>query len=357
MTDEDRWPADVIRAGWGGLVGHDERVAMFRRAAGKGRLAQAYLLEGPGGVGKRLFARLAAKALFCRERGEAEFDACGACPSCVLMAAGTHPDLVEVGLIEGKRQLTVDQFVGSKDEPGGLGLELARSPSEADRKVAIIDSADRMGVEAANAFLKTLEEPPEGVVIFLIAESAGGLLPTILSRCQRVRFPGLSEGDLATLIERVGLASGEEAASIARLADGGLDAARKLADGSARQLRDDLVRDLAGVPCDKVAAATHVLAAVEELKDAQAKRERLGWVTRFGSEFFRDAVRAASGGGGGPAGTRWAERVAAAGRDPVETAGLCLERLDEFDRHVAANASIPLAVEALADDLARLTKV
>ncbi|MEM1061542.1 MAG: hypothetical protein AAGJ97_04340, partial [Planctomycetota bacterium] len=212
-----------------------------------------------------------------------------------------------------------------------------------------------MGVEAANAFLKTLEEPPDGVVIFLIAESAGGMLPTILSRCQRVRFPPLGGDDLAELIVGLGAADRDEASAIAAMSDGGLDSARALAGGDARTLRDDLVRDLATFPPDVTATAAHIMATIDDVKEAQAKRERLGRVTRFGSAFYREAIRAAAGGEtSDPAARRWAERVATR-HDAVDVAGRCLERLQEFDGHVAANASLPLAVETLAADLAKLT--
>lgn len=170
---------------------HQSRaIEMFRRAAARGRLAHAYLLIGPAGCGKEEFARLFAQAMLCRRTGETELAACGECPGCKQVLAGMHPDLLTVGLPEGKSELPIDLFVGSAERRGkeGLCYEFSLKPMMAGRRIAIISDADAMNEASANALLKTLEEPPEQSILILMAEEMERLLTTIKSRCQIVYF-------------------------------------------------------------------------------------------------------------------------------------------------------------------------
>lgn len=170
---------------------HQSRVVeMFRRAAARGRLAHAYLLIGPESCGAFEFARLFAQAMLCRRSDERELDACGDCSSCKQVLAGTHPDLLAVGLPEGKSELPIDLFVGSPERRGkeGLCYEFSLKPMMAGRRIAIISDADAMNEASANALLKTLEEPPEQSILILLAEEVERLLTTIKSRCQIVYF-------------------------------------------------------------------------------------------------------------------------------------------------------------------------
>jgi DNA polymerase III delta' subunit len=147
----------------------------FRRALSRGRLSHAYLFVGPAGSGRRRFALELAKAIFCR-RGAP----CGSCPSCQSIDHGNHPDLHVYRTAEGKGSIEIAEVreIGEK-------IHLRR----AGFVVVIIEDADRMTVPAANALLKTLEEPTGEAVLILIAGSSGGLLPTIVSRCHRIPFP------------------------------------------------------------------------------------------------------------------------------------------------------------------------
>ena len=170
---------------------HQSRVIeMFRRAAARGRLAHAYLLIGPEGCGKEEFAKLFAQAMLCRRSSDAELDACGECVGCKQVLAGTHPDLLSVGLPEGKSELPIDVFVGSPERRGkeGLCYEFSLKPMMAGRRLAIISDADAMNEASANALLKTLEEPPDQSILILMAEEMERLLTTIKSRCQIVYF-------------------------------------------------------------------------------------------------------------------------------------------------------------------------
>ncbi|MFO0826006.1 MAG: hypothetical protein U0792_23285 [Gemmataceae bacterium] len=118
-----------------------------------------YLLVGPDGVGKRLFAHELAKALLC-ERPPAPLTACDSCPACAQVEAETHPDFH--GTPKGKQELPVDEM-------RAFCTQLAKKPSRGSRIVGIVEDADDFNAESANSFLKTLEEPPPGALLLLIA--------------------------------------------------------------------------------------------------------------------------------------------------------------------------------------------
>ena len=138
---------------WHSIRGHDQVVAALGRALAQGRFPHALLFVGPEGIGKRTFALTLAQALLCPRRPESALDPCGSCPSCLQVRVGTHPDLLRAGRPEDKHDLPIQVI---RD----LCLDLGLKPMLGTRKVAIIDDADDLNEEAANAFLKTLEEPP-----------------------------------------------------------------------------------------------------------------------------------------------------------------------------------------------------
>src|SRR5262249_42813443 len=153
-------------------------------------LAHAYLFAGPAGVGKRLFAGELAKALLCEHPRDGRLEACDRCPSCVLMGAGTHPDFFTAVRPPEKANLPIEVM---HELCRRFSLKSARGRG----KIAILEDADDLddpitGNVAANCFLKTLEEPPPRSVFILVGSSVDRQLPTIVSRCQVVRFRPLA---------------------------------------------------------------------------------------------------------------------------------------------------------------------
>lgn len=151
----------------------------------RGALPHALLLAGPAGLGKREFADAFANALLCQSP-RPDGIACGACRTCHLFAAGTHPDLVRINLElrdDGKprTEITVDQM-------RGLSERLVLTAQFGGMQIAVIDPADAMNVSASNALLKTLEEPTPGTLLVLVADHRARLMPTIRSRCQQIEF-------------------------------------------------------------------------------------------------------------------------------------------------------------------------
>lgn len=179
-------------------IGHDENMRIFSRALASGKLHHGWILAGPRGLGKAGFARRAAQ---CLVDPQARYHG--------MIERGHHPDVITLerppidavkdsGEIstetERKRSIGVDQI-------RALQARLATRPGMAERRAIIIDAADDMERSAANALLKSLEEPPFGTFFFLVSHSSARLLPTIRSRCQILRFEPL---DLAQMEQALG---------------------------------------------------------------------------------------------------------------------------------------------------------
>ena len=183
------------------------RVREFLRASiHSGRISHAYLFTGPAGSNKTTAAYAFAQAILCEEGG------CDDCINCKQITRRVHPD-VHYYAPEGAQGYLVEQI---REIVGDASL----SPIRASRKVYIIDRADLMGVSAANAFLKTLEEPPDDVVIILLGRTRESVLPTIVSRCQVVAFRYIPATEAAAILSQHTTASLTEA-SIAIQACGG----------------------------------------------------------------------------------------------------------------------------------------
>ena len=204
-------------------------VATLRRALASGRVAHAYLFEGPGGVGKALSARALAEALLCEAGG------CGTCGVCQRVREGKHPDVrVFAPRDEGNRNLPVE-VVRTDIVP------FARfAPFEARAACLIFPEADvsfpELHPEAANALLKTLEEPRANLTFVLLSERPERLLPTLRSRSQTVRFGPLPSDTLRAILSKHGVPEAQQPAAIA-LSQGRADRALELAQaGRAEQL-------------------------------------------------------------------------------------------------------------------------
>jgi len=224
------------------ILGQERAVSRLRRAVAAGRLAQAYSFVGPEGVGKRLTALALAQTVNCTERG-AEAEACGACASCRKIAAGGHPDVTLVGPGD-KSAIGIEQV-------REMAARAGRRAYEGAVKVWIVDPAERMQEPAANAFLKTLEEPPGASLFLLLTSTPSALLPTIRSRCQEVRFDLLAPEALEEILARQGRPA--ESRPLAAALAGG-SAARALAldpeEVQAAQERclDEVLGCLASIP-------------------------------------------------------------------------------------------------------------
>lgn len=154
------------------VVGQEQIVEHLKAAVKMKKVSHAYILQGERSSGKEFIAKVFAMALQCERQGG---DPCGECRSCRQAAGGNHPDIIRV----------------SHEKPNTIGVEdirkvtsdIAIKPYSSDKKIYIINEAEKMTVQAQNALLKTLEEPPEYAVILLLTTNVEALLPTIQSRC------------------------------------------------------------------------------------------------------------------------------------------------------------------------------
>jgi DNA polymerase-3 subunit delta' len=345
---------------WQHVRGHGVLVELFRRSVRRGRLASAYLFVGPDGVGKKLFAKTLAQCLFCTRVPEEDLDACGECPACRQVLAGTHPDLLAVAPPEGKAVFPVELIAGSKERRGreGLCYDVSLRPMSADRRVAVVDEVHRMNAEAANAFLKTLEEPPPYATLILVTSNESALLPTIRSRCQPVRFAPLPTADVTELLVETGqLADRAEATAVAALSEGSLTVAAGLLDGELRGLRASLYDALADDADDPLALSRRMLdEGVEKAGDTAAQREAATWLVRFAIEFFRGTLAALAGAdtlAPVPQVSRFAGRWDAGSATDWETVSALLERCAAAERQLARNNPPRMVLESLFADLCR----
>ncbi len=361
---------------WDNLRGHAGQVAMFNSSIRKGRLSHAYLFAGPDGIGKKRFARMLAQCLMCSARNahqglltgdepaaDAGLDACGQCAGCKQVAAGSHPDLFVVGRPEGKSALPIEVFVGPKERRGKAGLcyELSLRPMAGQRRIAIIDDTELMNAESANALLKTLEEPPPHSLLILVANNVDGLLPTIRSRCQLVRFGPLDTADVAELLVELDMVQGaDEARTIAALSDGSLTVAGQLLDPTLRLARETLYDHLANEKFNPLAAANQMISVVEELGgELVTQRQNAVWLIRFCLEFYRMALLNLSGDRAPIRIAQVENFVARFNPDIPEDIELVMEL---FERAALAEdqlnwkTAIPLCLEAMFHDLARISR-
>ena len=178
----------------------------------------AVLLAGPAGVGKTTLAMDLAAGLLCSAADAAQRP-CGECRACRLVVRGVHPDVHRLGPVGPGRQVVI----GGPGKPRGvrdLIAELALLPVEGGARVAIIEAAHRMNEDAQAALLKTLEEPPAGATLVLCADAEEPLLPTIRSRCARIRLGPVGVRDIEAILADADAADPPVAARLARIAAG-----------------------------------------------------------------------------------------------------------------------------------------
>ncbi|MEA3338012.1 MAG: DNA polymerase III subunit delta' [Chloroflexota bacterium] len=220
--------------GWP-VTGHEWAVDLLRRSLDADRLPHALLLTGPRQVGKRTLALALVSALFC----QAENRPCGECRACVRVAHGNHPDVqvVEATVTGREREgvLRIDQI-------RLLRREAALAPLEAPLKIFVLREIEHANLPAANALLKTLEEPPDRVMLILTSARPDALLSTIISRCQTVQLRPLAIEIVRQALINDWQVSEEEAALLARLSRGRLGwAVERLEDETAWQERVDIL--------------------------------------------------------------------------------------------------------------------
>ncbi len=252
------------------IIGHERQKNILRQALRNQRIAHAYLFEGPDGIGKRLIALALARALLCQDR-----TGCGDCTSCRKVDHNNHPDI---------HLLDADGLSIKIDQVRALQHELSLKPLEGQYKVCLIDGADHLIPAAANALLKTLEEPQKNTVIILLSNRPESLLDTIRSRCQRLPFQRLPKHHLAeVLANRLDLGE-TDATILAALSDGSF----KKALGQNRDLylerRRELLRSLSSL------SAGSIIPIFKLAEELAADKDQLPEILDIFQAFYRDLL-------------------------------------------------------------------
>lgn len=331
------------------VVGQEKAVGMLARTLAEGRVSHAYLFVGPDQVGKGVAARQLAQALNC----VGESPPCGECRPCRLIAEDKHPDVEVVGIggvcdepehrdhrADGSREIRICQV-------RRLERVVSRAAFEGRYRVIIVDPADALTTEAANAFLKTLEEPPPNVVLILVAEREELLPPTVRSRCRRVPFGAAPVAEVErALRERWGVPA-KEAERLARLSRGRLGwALSVLADETVLEAREAALEE-----GQRLVAASRVerFARAFELAAGYGRDPRpVHALLEAWQEWWRDVVLVAVGKDERAVHVEELDRLRQqAAQYGVEASLGALEAVARTGRELEENASPLLAVETL----------
>jgi DNA polymerase-3 subunit delta' len=264
-----------------GVVGHKRLTALIARAIERDTLPPTLLFAGPAGVGKWVVARATAQAVNCLEPTRDPYDACGKCRACERLARGVH----------------VDVFAVEPDDRASIKIDVIREvlghtgfrPFEGKRRVVLIREAETLETQAQNALLKSLEEPPPGTMFILTTAVPGALLPTLRSRCMRLRFGRLTAADVAAVLVRDHELTEGEARDAALLADGSIGQALALSDSDLTALRDAamlLLQRTSGRADTqaRLQAATDLVGQKSKERD----REQMAVVLRLAASMLRD---------------------------------------------------------------------
>lgn len=219
------------------LPWHEQAWSALMARHAQGTLPHALLVNGPPGLGKRVFAEALAGALLCERPGQ-DGRACGRCGACQLLDAGTHPDQMMLAPEEDSKVIKIGQV-------RRLIADLGLTSQRGGFRVAIVVPADRLNTEAANAMLKTLEEPGAQTLLILVTAQPALLPATIRSRCQKVTF-GRPQARLARPW-LAGQVPGQDVDLLLALAGGAPLTAQALAEDAALERRQALAEDLAGI--------------------------------------------------------------------------------------------------------------
>ena len=309
-------------------IGHDWAVELLDRALSHGRLAHSYLIAGPEHVGKGHLAIELAAALNC----QGERPPCHACASCRRSDAGQHPDLIWIR--PDPDRIHIDQV-------RNLAYDLALSPSQGRWRICVLTDIDRATPEAANALLKTLEEPPSHAVLILTVSDASLLLPTIVSRCQVITLRAVPP----EAIEAAAKERGVEAARahlLARLAAGRIGWALLAAASP------ELLEKHSGWIEELLSLLSSGRAARLMRAEALARSKELPEMLKTWEQWWRDVMLVASGTPEGCANTDRSEVLRALARSyDAREAGQRVAEILELQQQLDQNVNARLALEAL----------
>lgn len=316
------------------VIGHKDIIRYIQNATREGKVTHAYIINGARGSGKKMLAKLFAMTLLCEKGGE---DPCSECHSCIQAESGNHPDIITVTHEKANS-------IGVDDIRQQVNNTIDIKPYSRPYKVYVIPQADLMTVEAQNALLKTIEEPPEYAVIMLLTENADMLLSTINSRCVMLKLRNIKETLIRKyLMERLQVPD-YKADICAAFAQGNMGRAIMLAESEHfNEIREEalhLLQHVDDMEIEEIAEAVNRVAAYK-LEITDYLDIIMIW--------YRDVLLYKA--------TRDTERVVLkdqinymkkqATRSSYEGIGLILESLEKAKARLRANVNFELVMELL----------
>ncbi|MDF2987899.1 MAG: polymerase delta subunit [Eubacterium sp.] len=254
------------------MLGHRKILAGLQETIKNDNVGHAYIFEGPDGIGRRETALSFAAMLMC----EQDHSACGECKSCQLFSEGSNPDFQEIYSAE--KSISVDDI---RNVLKGLVIR----PLYSEYKIIIINDADSMTVQAQNALLKSLEEPPPYVVFILTVQSGAAVTPTVRSRCQRVLFSRFSNEEIMAILEARYQRRRPEWAFIVSYSDGVIGTALELIESPEyMELRDEVLNVAGRLLEDKDGDIFKIYELFEKNND------KIDFILRIMLLFFRDII-------------------------------------------------------------------
>lgn len=270
---------------WNNIIGHKQVITQLCLMQQEDRIPHAMLFCGTDGVGKSLVAEALAAAILCH--APVHNQACGHCKACRALAAGTHPDFFQIQPESETKAAPAIRIEAVRK----LQEEIARIPLLSERRVVIMQEADKMNEAAANCLLKTIEEPSGQIVFILLTSRSSALLDTIISRCMRVEFGILQPEELVAILHQQGI---EEplAGKLASIADGSVSKALAMQDEELLNLQSQAF-DLASAA--GTLGVEQLLQLAKEMSNHS--REKLIQWLGFLAMIYRDLLMLYSGSG------------------------------------------------------------
>lgn len=317
------------------IVGHDWAVRQLQVALARNDVPHALLITGPESVGKMTLARVLTGALLCK--GPEEDRPCGVCLSCRKLASGNHPDFMLVAPEARESRLKIDQI-------RAVERFLALTPNESAHKIALIDGFERATIGAANALLKTLEEPPPYAHLVLLAQDADLLLPTIVSRAQQLALRPLSRSVVERALIQQWHIPAEQAGYLARISGGRMGWAIRAATEPAYHQRMStalaMLIELLNQDLPSRFAVAQTL-----VRDAEIE---LGEVLEYWLTGWRDVVLLQTGNAEAVTYFNHRETLAAIAQNlPLNSAVAAVKALEQCREALQRNANTQLQIENL----------
>ncbi|MBE7064361.1 MAG: DNA polymerase III subunit delta' [Ruminococcaceae bacterium] len=318
------------------VIGQERVKDILSSLEESGNVGHAYVFNGPVGIGRKMIAGKFASMLMCL-REHKKGSVCCECESCMLLKNGTNPDIIPIGVPKDKKSISVESVRNMRED-------MLTAPLISKKKVYVIENGDKMTVEAQNALLKILEEPPHYVVILILSSNPLILLDTVRSRTVRIDFSRNSEDEIKIAYRRMrnGVVDDDEEALVCAYADGIIGRVYDFGDGEeVRNIREKVLDAMCGLYRGGFDERKRLSAVLSE------KGEDSDFVMFTLISFYRDIVHLVRFGKNAKLQNKeYKNRLYDMGRDiGYHNAIRCIRIIDDAWKNISRNAAYKLAIE------------